>query len=246
MIYDCIIYNGEKDLLDIRLHETCLCDDWVTTVIIEADKTHTGLNKPYYFEEYKAEYSRFNLMYLKIVIPEGLSPKDAEIYQRNEIKTALKFLSPNGSDKVIVSDVDEVPRARTVNIFNAGMDFAALIFDKYGYYLNWLESEQSWDRARIMSYSYLKDKLPNDVRDSGYDISLHHAGWHWSWAIDPVKKLESFSHTELNTIQNLEKVSNKENIWSENKFQKIDINLSHPEYLYKNQDKFSHLIDTAL
>jgi hypothetical protein len=93
-----------------------------------------------------------------------------------------------------------------------------------------------------MTWDYLKNKEPEEVRNSGYDFSIHHAGWHWSWCVDPIRKLESFSHQELNTPANIEKLERKENIWDDNKFKVIDINLSHPEYLYRNQEKFKGLI----
>lgn len=243
MIYDCILYSGEKELLEIRLNETCLCDDWVTTIIVESNKTHTGWEKPLYFERYKKEFERFNIMYFVVDdMPDNVTARQREEHQRNAIMKALKFNEPKPEDIVIIADVDEIPRAREVNRFRADMDFASLLQDKYAYYLNCLESEQSWDRARIMTWRYLADKTPEEVRNSGYFFSIHQAGWHWSWVQDPLRKLESFSHQELNTPENIERVQRKENIWNDDKFKIIDINLSHPEYLFKNQGKFAHLI----
>jgi hypothetical protein len=244
LIYDCILYSGERELLEIRLNETSLCGDWVTTVIVEATKTHTGWEKPLYFEEHKQQFKRFNIFYLAIYdMPDNCTAREREKYQRNKIITALKFVEPQPHDTVIISDIDEVPRAKQVNKFiNSGIDFAALIQDKYAYFLNCLESEQSWDRSRIMRWGYLRNKTPEEVRNSGYDFSINDAGWHWSWVIDPLRKLESFSHTELNTQENIERVEKKENIWNDDKFKIIDINLSHPEYLFKNQHLYKHLI----
>ena len=242
MIFDAFLYNGEKELLEIRLNETCLLGDWVTTVLVEANKTHTGNDKELHFEKHKTDFSRFNIMYFVVEdMPENATAKEREIYQRNKISEALNFLSPKDDDTVIISDVDEIPRTAQLNKFH-GIDFAALIMDKYAYGLNILESEQSWDRARAMSYRYLRNKTPNEVRDSGYDFSLHHAGWHYSWICDPLNKLQSFSHTEFDNQENIEKIENKENFWNDDELTKIEINLSHPEYLYKNQDKFKHLI----
>lgn len=243
MIYDCILYNGEKELLEIRLNEMSLCSDWVTCIIVEANKTHTGWEKPLYFEEHKTEFEKHkNIMYFVVDdMPDG-TPREREAHQRNAIMKALQFHEPNYSDIVIIADVDEIPRAKQVDKFKPGMEFAALIQDKYAYYLNCLESEQSWDRSRICSFGYLKNKLPEEVRNSGYDFSIHQAGWHWSWVIDPLRKLESFSHTELDTPENIERIQRKENVWNEDEFKTIEINLSHPEYLVKNIGKFKHLI----
>jgi len=240
LIYDCFIYNGEESLLELRVNELSLCKDNVFHVLIEATQTFTGQYKPIYYTEMSEKYK--NICLMVVGMPKTNNAWEREAYQRNAIKTALLTISPNDEDVVIISDIDEVPRAKQVNLFSPEIEFAALILDKYAYFLNCIESEQSWNRSRIMTWKYLKDRTPEGVRNSGYDFSIHHAGWHWSWLFDPVAKLKAFSHTELNTPENIERVKRRENIWNEDKFKVIDINLSHPEYLYKNQEKFQHLI----
>lgn len=175
-------------------------------------------------------------------MPDNATPRERETHQRNAMMKALKFNEPKDDDIILISDIDEIPRARTISLFKPQMGFAALIMDKYAFYLNCIESEQSWDRARIMNWNYLRNKTPEEVRNSGYDFSAHHAGWHYSWIEDPVRKLQSFSHQELNTPENIERLEKKENIWNDDKLTMIDINLSHPEYLFKNKERFKHLI----
>lgn len=245
MIYDCILYAGEKDLLEIRLNEMLLCDDFVTTVIVESNKTHTGQDKPLYFEQHKGEL-RFNMFYLTVEdMPENATPRERETHQRNKIMTALKFLQPKDDDTIIISDVDEVPRAKSVNLFlESGFNFAALLQNKYAYYLTWLESENSWDRIRIMKYFYLKDKTPEEVRNSGYDISINHAGWHFSWLHNMAKeKLESFSHQELNTEENKRLLDKRHPFWTDEDIQYKKIDLSYPRWVFENQDKLKHIIN---
>jgi Cdc6-like AAA superfamily ATPase len=102
MIYDCLIFNGEKDLLEIRLNETCLCNDWVTTVIVEADVNHVGEPKEPYFEQYQDEFKKFNIFYYVVEdMPVGSTPKEMEAFQRNQIKKCLVFLEPKLEDKII-------------------------------------------------------------------------------------------------------------------------------------------------
>jgi beta-1,4-mannosyl-glycoprotein beta-1,4-N-acetylglucosaminyltransferase len=248
MIYDCIIYNGEQELLEIRLNEMSLCDTWVTHIIVEADKTFTGLDKLLYFNEKKELFSKYqNIMYLVVDdMPMDCDSWGREKHQRNEIMKALKFNQPNYNDVILISDADEIPRAKQVNKFlTSGIPFAALILDKYSYYLNCLEGRQSWNRSRIMTWEYLKDKTPEEVRNSGYDFSISDAGWHWSYlgGVDAIRnKLNSFSHQEVNTpeLNNYEVLLNKietgQSLWTNDptdlwKF--IQIDLSHPEYLLK-------------
>jgi len=255
LIYDCILYSGEKDLLTIRLNETCLCSDWVTTVIVEATKTFTGLGKPLYFEQHKEEFKNFNIFYYVVDnMPMNCDTWTREKHQRNAINIPLLFCNPKDDDIIIISDIDEVPRAKQVNKFKPDINFAALIQDKYSYFLNCFEGRQTWDRARIMTWEYLKDKSPEEVRNSGYDFSIHDAGFHWSWlgGVDEmVRKLESFSHQEHNTpeLNNAEVLKHKletgQCLWNNNEgdtWKFIDIDLSHPEYLFKNKEKFKHLI----
>lgn len=243
MIYYCCLYNGEKELLEIALNEMCLCSDWVQFIVVEANKTHTGWDKPLYFQEQRQEFEKYkNIMYFVVDdMPEG-TPREREAYQRNAIMKMLKFSQPKDDDVIIISDVDEIPRAKAVNMFKPDMEFASLAQEKYAYYLNNIEEGSSWDRCRIMSWAYLKNKMPEEVRNSGYDIVILKGGWHWSWVIDPIRKLESFSHTELDTPENIERIKMGENIWDDAKFKVIDIDLSHPEYLFKNQERFKHLI----
>lgn len=242
MIFDCFLYNGEEELLQIRMEELSLCNQSVTHVLIEANKTHTGWDKKVYSKEISFDVP-YNLIVLTVEdLPISGTPMDREVYQRNKISFVLKQLEIEDDDIVIISDVDEVPRAKQINKFKPEMKFASLLFDKYAYYLNCLESKQSWDRARICTWKYLKDKTPDEVRNSGYDFTINDAGWHWSWVIDPIRKLESFSHQELNTQENMERIEKKENIWNKDDLKIIDIDLSHPRFLFENKEKYSHLI----
>lgn len=243
MIYFCCLYNGEKELLEIGLNEMSLCNDWGQFIVVEANKTHTGWGKPLYFEEQKEYFKKYkNIMYYVVEdMPDG-TPKEREAHQRNAIMKALKFHEPKDDDIVIIADVDEIPRAKAVNMFKSDMEFASLSMEKYAYYLNWVEKGEAWDRCRIMSWRYLKNKMPEDVRNSGFDIVILKGGWHYSWVIDPVRKLQSFSHTEFETQENVEKIGKNIIFWSDNPGEQIEINLSHAEYLFKNQEKFKHLI----
>jgi beta-1,4-mannosyl-glycoprotein beta-1,4-N-acetylglucosaminyltransferase len=229
------------------INELLLCNDWVTVIVVEANKTHTGWDKPLYFERDKHYFEKYkNLMYYLVEdMPNG-TPREREAHQRNAIMKALRFNEPKDDDIVIIADVDEIPRAKAVNMFKPDMEFASLSMEKYAYFLNCIEDGAEWDRCRIMSWGYLKNKKPEDVRNSGFDIVILKGGWHYSWCIDPLRKLESFSHVELDTPPNIERVQKKENIWSDNQLKMIDINLSHAEYLFKNQDKFAHLISKEL
>ena len=65
-IYDCFCFFNELDLLELRLN---ILDPYVDYFVIsEASVTHTGVAKPYYFEENKERFSKFlhKIIHLKI------------------------------------------------------------------------------------------------------------------------------------------------------------------------------------
>jgi len=57
LIYDTFTFFKEFDLLDIRLHELSSVVD--KFVLIEADRTHSNIPKPFYYEENKERYNDF-------------------------------------------------------------------------------------------------------------------------------------------------------------------------------------------
>jgi len=244
MLYDCFLYNGEKELLDLRLNEFNNCKYPVTHILIEAAYTHTGKEKPLYYSLCKDEYSDWPIFSVAIEkFPETDTPREREKYQRNMIEGALKFLCPSDKATIIISDVDEIINHKVLNAYTNNQGFCALIMDKFGYYLNCLEEKQSWDRARIMPYKYLLDKTPEEVRNSGYPAVIKNAGWHFSWLHNRAKeKLKSFSHTELDTLENKEHIDLGVNFWNDREMEDVEIDNSFPEYLIENINKFKHLI----
>ena len=65
-VYDCFCFFNELELLELRLN---ILDDYVDFFVIsEANVTHTGKPKPYYFDENKHMFSKFlhKIIHLKI------------------------------------------------------------------------------------------------------------------------------------------------------------------------------------
>lgn len=255
MIFDCFLYNNEKELLEIRVNEFAKCKDPVTHILVEAAYTFSGLPKPLHFESIKEEYANWPIMSVTIErFPETENAWDREKYQRNMIQGALRILNTADDAIVIISDVDEIISHKSVDEYKASDGFKALILDKFGYYLNCLEGKQTWNRARIMPYSYLADKTPEEVRNSGYPAQIDNAGWHWSWlgGVDRiVEKFYSFSHQELNNDRYNDrnklarKLESGQSLWTDDeadKWQFVDIDSSFPDHLVFNIQKFNHLI----
>ena len=113
MIYDCLTFFNELELLELRLHE--LADVVDKFVIVEATWTFTNKPKPLFFQENRARFSAFHDKIIYIVVddmPASPSAWVMERFQRNAIARGLKDCRPD--DFVLVSDIDEIPRASVV------------------------------------------------------------------------------------------------------------------------------------
>lgn len=246
MIYDCFIFNNELDLLEIRLNELSKCIQPVTHILIESKWTFTGREKPLCFASNASKYEDFPILSISIEnMPDTNDPWSRERFQRNAIGNALKLMCPSDRSTIIVSDADEIPNATAVDgFYKRNTEFAALIMDKYSYYLNYVESYQEWDRARIMKYSYFKNKTADEVRNSGFDNEIFFGGWHFSWLHDKAKdKLKSFSHTEFDNAANEYLIEQRMNFWNDKQMNVAPImDNTHPEFIVTNMDKFKHLI----
>jgi len=113
MIYDCFTFFNELELLELRLNELAGVVD--KFVLVEAAKTHTGKPKPLHYQDNRARFSQFKDKIIHIVVddmPTAKNPWVLERFQRNAIARGLANCKPD--DFVLVSDLDEIPRATTV------------------------------------------------------------------------------------------------------------------------------------
>lgn len=228
MVYDCFIFFNELDILEIRLNE--LNDVVDKFVLVEADRTFQNNPKPFIFEENKHRFNKFlnKIIHIKLTsyplfIPviNPFSPWKLEFYQRDSVVKGLKNCKPD--DIIMISDVDEIPRASVVKeyvakgidrIYGLKMDMFMFFFNNKMIYdagssMNKKESENGiWHCTALLPYKLLK-KRPYRLRKTimrtkrkgeVYKI-IPNAGWHFTYmgGVEMIKKkLESFSHTEYN------------------------------------------------
>jgi beta-1,4-mannosyl-glycoprotein beta-1,4-N-acetylglucosaminyltransferase len=113
MIYDCFTFFNELELLELRLHELAGVVD--KFVLVEATKTHSNQPKPLCYQENRSRFGEFQDRIIHIVVDDLPDAKNAwvlENFQRNCIGRGLANCRPD--DWVLVSDIDEIPRATTV------------------------------------------------------------------------------------------------------------------------------------
>lgn len=200
MIVDCFTFFNEMEILDIRLHELDSVVD--KFVLVEARKTHSGLDKPLYYEDNKSLFTDFNDKIIHIIVddfPVGDTYWTSENYQRNAITNGL--VDCKDDDIIMISDVDEIPRASRINSINLSQYF--YVFDQriYYYFLNTYFPDFIWRGTYLTEYKHLKNKNPQYFRDKIKKGALiESGGWHFSYmgGIEKIQqKLKSFAHKEF-------------------------------------------------
>lgn len=246
MIYDCFLYSGEIDMLNIAMNE--LEDLNVRHVIVQSNKTFTGHEKDvnYFIND-------TNTPIIPIYVfdmPEGNNPWEREKFQRNAIMRGLT--DAKDDDLVIIRDADEIPSAESIMNCKPELGVTSFVMHKFGYYLNCVEGYESWKIAKILTYRELKKSTPDEIRNGGYGEQLHDGGWHFSYCggIDAViRKFNSFSHQEPETqkVNNrkilTDKIETCQSLWGDDFWKVVPVDSTFPLYVQKNaNDSLKHLI----
>lgn len=109
-IYDCFTFFNELELLELRL--ASLYDVVDCFVIVEANKTHANIPKPFNFYEHLHDYEKYlpkihYVMDNSVVPYKGVGDWSIENNQRNSIMKGLTDAAPD--DLIMISDADEFP-----------------------------------------------------------------------------------------------------------------------------------------
>lgn len=260
MIYDVISFNGEYDLLEIRLN--VLQDVVDQFIICEAWTTFSGNKKPLYYRLQEERYAKWNIKYHvidedytkeEIELAESSSnvPKDQpwwkrEFLQKESIKKALTHLKDD--DIVFVGDCDEIWNPA---ILSRVLDFDPTEVYKlkqlvYSYYLN-NRSDEPWAGTFVTTYQMFHYGCLNHFRTKFQKVQLPDGGWHFTnmGGVEEIKrKLESYGHQEYNnegikSSLDARIKKNQDFIGRPFKFWKEEKDL--PKYLLDNKEKYAHL-----
>lgn len=245
MIYDCFLYNGEDVMLKIRCEE--LKELNPIHILVECAYTFSGQKKDFKFKP--EDFAEYNIRYVQLTTaPNNGDPWENEKYCRNCMVEGL--FDAKDDDIIILADCDEIINKNVFEKFNG--QFTALMLDKFGLYLNVLEGAQSWNRAKMFTYGWVRGFTPEQVRNAGYDYTINNAGWHFSYCggLEAIlDKAKAFSHqeeavqkhfTEENIKHKLETV---ESLWGTDHWQVVPIDSTFPQYVQDHQhDTLKHLI----
>ena len=112
-VYDTFPFCNEFEVLEMRLHELDPVVDFF--VLVEGNKTHPGAPKPLFFRENAGRFAAFSHKIIHVVVedwPEPATPWIRERFQRDQIRRGLTAC--RDEDWILMSDVDEIPRASAV------------------------------------------------------------------------------------------------------------------------------------
>jgi len=242
MIYDCFTFFNELDLLEIRME---LLNKYVDYFVIgEANLTMTGKPKPWIFEANKDRFSKFKDKIINVQVTDMPLGKcgawGMEYHQRNALKRGLNNL--NGLDIVMMSDVDEIPKMKDVNI----KQMTLFRNEWCTYYAN--RSKGKWPGTIAGTWCDLKYYSMQDLRNMRAALPnvIQDGGWHFSWFGSPdeiVCKIESFSETVCDTIENKDKERLKKCMETDDDFLRLGILKPYTGYPdIFNQDKFKRYL----
>ena len=228
-IFDCFMYFNEELMLEVRLNELNQYVD--KFIIVESSYTHSGENKGYNFNKEKfkkfadkIEYIQVNEKprnLIEISNNDNLSDINSkkiqnalilENYQRNSIMKGLEVASE--MDFIIVSDIDEIPNFKKVDIRknrNRIILFKQYFFHyKFNLYLKDfyffgskgcmkknLISPQWLRNVKNKKYNFLRLDLLFSNKKYSNILIVEKGGWHFSNVMDEEKiiyKLKSYLH----------------------------------------------------
>ncbi len=255
MVYDCFTFFNELDLLELRLHE--LSDSVDYFVLVEATHTHSNQPKPLYFDENKGRFYEFLPKIIHIIVDDF--PKDPENrwilenYQRNAIMQGLRNCNPY--DSIIISDIDEIVRADSVNKYKNRPGIKFFMQEMFYYYLNCKAIGITWKPVKMVFFKDLispqwlrsypiplgrpssseikRANLKHRLRKLiGLNIYIKNGGWHFSYlggANKILTKIKSFAHEEYHdTFTNSDDIQSLINN-SEDLFGREDMKLEFTE-----------------
>lgn len=257
-IIDVVTYNGEKELFEIRYN---ILKDYVDEfVVVEFDKTFSGREKPWLFEQIELEENGPKINYYRIKEEQYMKYTDLalsspntkygkgashwirEFCQKESIKDCLTHLKDD--DIVFIGDVDEIWDTQSIN--KVGDIPGKLKLRVYTYYLNNRSTEEflgtlcgTWDSIKDVCLNHLRSGTP--LTSTSLD------GWHFTSLHHQLRQKLQDSYTEESyatpwVMENLE-----ENIKSNRDFLGRDFTFKvseeeWPDYLKNNRHLYQHLL----
>lgn len=199
MRIDCFLYNGEIEVLTLRLATLDVVID--RFVLVESTRTFSGLEKPLHFAAVKSRFAAWGDRLRHIVLdsePAGLDGYFLrEAWQRQQL--AQGFRDAPADAQVLIGDVDEIPDPALLPLAS---DMRAFRQALYYYDARTVCTTRRWLGTVVTSASEARRMGCEHVRRLRDAVPTIEGGWHFShtggvWAVG--EKLRAGSHTEMDT-----------------------------------------------
>lgn len=203
MIYDCVPFFNELDILKLRMQIMAPYVDYF--VIEEASVTFSGEPKRMIFAENRRLFAEFEEKIRYVAVEnspmEGVTTHERDKFQKNQLIRGLFDCKPE--DVIIFSDVDEIPNpeilVRLMDAFEPGkiyhlaqrMFYCFLNMEEVSGNLLSITGEfpgverRQWLGTKICSFAqlpkegivYLREVAPEDPRS----VRVAEGGWHFGY-----------------------------------------------------------------
>jgi len=238
MIVDAILYNGEREIFDLRYN---ILKDYVDEfVVVEFGETFSHNKKESHpINLPKVSYHFFTQ--IKDLKPDTTPYFINESNQREMIKNCLMHL--DDEDTVVMGDCDEIWERKAVSL----SDMTKIKLRQYTYWLNNRSSEDFRLGPVVCKYGTLKSKSLNELRSKAV-LSDDYLGWHFTnmGGQDNLKyKVQSYSdqHFNIPVVHNNIPLAFKHNLDYLGRDFKLWVDESElPEEIVNNRDKYKHLL----
>lgn len=213
-IFDCFTFFDEYDILKLRLEELNNIVDYF--VLCEASETFVGDKKELNFLQNKEKYSEYLHKIIYVRVDDFPSQNDVWVREEHQRECLLRGLDmASGEDLIVISDVDEIPRATELEKIKDFNGYIRFNMDMFQYYMNLRERKNSWNTCYALKkkflptlnssprgtkgLSYARFNLDQISQDSGIPlISVDNSGWHFTH-LGGVERLmlkfNSYSHS---------------------------------------------------
>ena len=265
-VYDLFMINTEIEWMEVRLGELASEVDYF--VVLESETDFKDRPKPLYVQENWHRFAKWHHQIIHHVLnTTGHPVLNNDAWGREHFSRDAMLLQvfptlsgpsvPQMEDVILVSDVDEIPRPAVIKglrncVFPQRLTLRTTY---YRYSFQWILREEEWGHPQATFWKGNDTVKPEDLRMGKEDAQILHAGWHCSSCLssfkDLAKKIDSFSHNELNKPEFkdpkevLRRVREGRDPYDREKkiYDRIDDNHDVPQYLLKHPTKFAYLLD---